>query len=604
MILEDTIMDYLKKDNVNFALLIKGEWGSGKTHFWNKVLKKKIAYELGEDRINYVSLYGISNIESLKRDVYGKYISLKGFSEQRIKRKEAGIAAVKSLAQGVTNYYGVSSNEIEFDYEKLINIDETIFCIDDFERTQLPTTEVMGFLNNLVEHSGVKMIILANENEIEDEDYPKVKEKLIGKTLTFNLNENEVIPEILEISISNKLLLNDLKRNTQSIIKAFGNSNTNNLRALIQALGDIESIYETVGEEKISEVNKDYKDSLILFTIILSLQIKTNRVSSKIFNSINSLGDFESRRVKEDAKRRINESKGKAVKLEGLLDFSKNYLEGYNMQRKFYNSSKLLVCNGNLDKEKITQELNELITLQNTPPSYVSQILNMYTIPDDEIVQVTNKALAEIKQGTPLLSNYSPCFYMINELIESNVVTLHIDEVFSIFEEGIQKNTYINEYKGRVLYSLVNIEKNVVKQVNTKIMEFVDEKEHENILAEKKDFMTNAFNNDTRDFFLQEFHRRSEELSKHTIKPSEFLEKGLLNFENEELNSFDMSLRVRFKETNLSPQTKDWIIELKNEIECYLVKQSESVLSHLILKRIIDTLNALIEFKEEPEVEE
>ena len=41
-----------------------------------------------------------------------------------------------------------------------------IICLDDFERCVIPMNELFGVINNLVEHCNCKVIILADEDNI------------------------------------------------------------------------------------------------------------------------------------------------------------------------------------------------------------------------------------------------------------------------------------------------------------------------------------------------------------------------------------------------------------------------------------------------------
>lgn len=58
---------YLKKDNVDYAILVNGEWGVGKTYYYETYLKKIIEEE-GKKSIR-VSLYGKDNINSILDDI-------------------------------------------------------------------------------------------------------------------------------------------------------------------------------------------------------------------------------------------------------------------------------------------------------------------------------------------------------------------------------------------------------------------------------------------------------------------------------------------------------------------------------------------------------
>ena len=40
--LVESILDYVRSDYTDYAIMINGEWGSGKTHFWNNKIKKKM----------------------------------------------------------------------------------------------------------------------------------------------------------------------------------------------------------------------------------------------------------------------------------------------------------------------------------------------------------------------------------------------------------------------------------------------------------------------------------------------------------------------------------------------------------------------------------
>ena len=40
--LVESILDYVRSDYTDYAIMINGEWGSGKTYFWNNKIRKKI----------------------------------------------------------------------------------------------------------------------------------------------------------------------------------------------------------------------------------------------------------------------------------------------------------------------------------------------------------------------------------------------------------------------------------------------------------------------------------------------------------------------------------------------------------------------------------
>ena len=71
--LVESILDYIRSDYTDYAVMINGEWGVGKTHFWNNKIRKKIeSMQLNGKRYTtiYMSLYGISNLEDISKKIF------------------------------------------------------------------------------------------------------------------------------------------------------------------------------------------------------------------------------------------------------------------------------------------------------------------------------------------------------------------------------------------------------------------------------------------------------------------------------------------------------------------------------------------------------
>ena len=71
--LVESILDYVRADYTDYAIMINGEWGSGKTHFWNNKIRKKIdsmKFNGKQYKTIYMSLYGISNLEDISKKIF------------------------------------------------------------------------------------------------------------------------------------------------------------------------------------------------------------------------------------------------------------------------------------------------------------------------------------------------------------------------------------------------------------------------------------------------------------------------------------------------------------------------------------------------------
>lgn len=69
----EEILRYLKDVSYNYAVLIDGEWGSGKTFFANNILTKAINKQevnLKTNRsVKYISLYGCKDMTDVQENI-------------------------------------------------------------------------------------------------------------------------------------------------------------------------------------------------------------------------------------------------------------------------------------------------------------------------------------------------------------------------------------------------------------------------------------------------------------------------------------------------------------------------------------------------------
>jgi hypothetical protein len=617
-IIKETVLDYVSKKSVNNAILIKGDWGSGKTFYWNNVLKQAIKVKLNKEKliednednnaVKYISLYGIDSIDALKKEIFSQFISFSTIKDE-VLSKEGKInmgkftaSAAKFIAQATGNHFNIGNKELTMDYEGLINLNNVVICFDDLERTTIGLDEVLGYINNLVEHSGVKVILLANEDEIKCENYIKTKEKLIGKTLLHEINVENIFTEILKPNfISNEFLRNDLVRNKSKLIEVFERCGSNNLRIFIQSLGDLESIYNAAGQEIIQNLDNANKDSLIIFTVTLSLAVKTNGISTSLFKTTVSSEDFNTNLIGAEMIERHRKKGDDTTPLEPILQFSRTYLDGYDLKRKFFKCAELLVCQGRLNIQKIKEELKYILSIQNIIPNEIDLLMRLEEISDEKVNEVVERALTQIQNGEVSLYRYSYCLEIILMLIRENIINFDEQTVYERFIDGLKafKENGTPSDSLQVINSLSKSDDSKIKEINSLIIETRKEIENARDYKNQSVFYKSAFKESSRSYFLQEFHRTPFKLPENIVSPSEFFYKGLLNFSNKELRDFGMSLRVKFKGYRMfTIDEGKWLGELKNNIKTFTDEASENRLSHIFLKEIEMTIKELLEQKE------
>lgn len=171
----DAVTSYVRDENAKYAILIDGAWGSGKTYLYENYLADAIdSIEVGKNERKhnvYISLYGISSIDSLAKQLITNYlIYVKGNGNKLVKKGLKPLAGIIGVASSAFSFsIGPVSADLSNVFEKLegsIDVKDMVICFDDLERCTIPINEFFGFVNNLIEHCSCKVLILADEKNI------------------------------------------------------------------------------------------------------------------------------------------------------------------------------------------------------------------------------------------------------------------------------------------------------------------------------------------------------------------------------------------------------------------------------------------------------
>lgn len=257
------IKNYLENAKTRSAIMLTGAWGCGKSYYIQNELVPALTDE-EENRCVVVSLYGIKSLEALSKSIY-----LEVRAKALIKKSESISRAKiigKTIVKGVASFFGVDINVSEESLNQLyqsIDLTGKLIILEDLERSGLGILEVMGYVNNLVEQDGVKVLLVANEGEIikyktkeetvkgvkkeikkipttKTEKYLRIKEKTVSDTIPFYANLESSIENILK-SFSSEYFAKAVKIKSitgiplivEEIVKIMFEVKCNNLRALL-----------------------------------------------------------------------------------------------------------------------------------------------------------------------------------------------------------------------------------------------------------------------------------------------------------------------------------------------------------------------------------
>lgn len=293
--LNNYVLHYLEKDQTRCAIMLSAPWGTGKSYYIQNILIPFIC-ERKDYKVIVVSAYGLSNINDISKSIYfeSKFKILNPKNEAMQTAKFVG----KTILKGVTSFFGIdlSTNEKALsELYKTIDLNKKLIVIEDIERTSINILELLGFVNNLVEHDNAKVLLVANEDELikyeeiidennkklkvlthEAKEYLRVKEKTISDTLHYWPDFISTYETILEQYRFNELTgipnkeISLLVHNC--LIKENQIGSRVNLRSIIfgiQKTVDILKFMNNYG-------NADFVKTLLIGNIIFALKKKNN----------------------------------------------------------------------------------------------------------------------------------------------------------------------------------------------------------------------------------------------------------------------------------------------------------------------------------------
>lgn len=310
------ISNYLEMKTTG-ALMITGHWGCGKTYFIKNEVIPYTQKVLGKNLI-MVSLFGINDLSEIPErvlyaywDAYGK--DKTGFNLGRVADVIAKMAdSIPKLKEYVDIDKMLGRGQGIY---KLIPND-VIICLDDLERVvdSIDINNVLGVINELVENLEYKVIVIANEGFIKNNELI-FKEKVVEKTLVFipniiniyqgivlSYNDEQFTSYMLETAVKLIDSKNALYIKSESYRKHV--SNIRILKFAIEHFYCVFSYYEKhtdiTGKNIISKLNNYWT-----FILAISIEYKLNNISYEDDKTLskyvhNALAKFDFDESEED----------------------------------------------------------------------------------------------------------------------------------------------------------------------------------------------------------------------------------------------------------------------------------------------------------------
>ncbi len=387
----------------------------------------------------------------------------------------------------MANLFGVTQNGDRVDYSDFFSTEDKVLCFDDLERANVDVIDILGYINNFVEHDHIKTIIICNEKElstklkstnlemktfiatyildkendltkitdkpmvekIQDKieyvfdkanDYERIKEKLIGETFEYQPKFDYIINGLLMRYETNEELIRFLRESTGLIITTFNKSGTRNLRILKHALNDFKKIFEMV-TKNYPNINHRVLQTMLIFTIAVSFEIKAGKITKDKFVNIANNEEYKAILV---SSRVLMDNRQFYIK-----EFDNTYYYNFKSEYRFFKFIEIYVRTRIFDMKTFKKDMEVIISTVDTSnlPGYKRLLTEEYwKISDEDFDKVIEEIIEAVKTGKTTLIENVKLFIYFDYLIKKGLIKYDMKTVKSIFINGMNISSLVSSY--------------------------------------------------------------------------------------------------------------------------------------------------------------
>ena len=258
--------EYMLNPDPQYAVMLTGRWGCGKTFFINNWLdtvnvkggdREEVIYL----RPIYVSVFGMSTLAEVKTEIDRKVNPFYYSKTAKVLKTAAKFASkivfktdltvderrdIKTTASGCLDIMSLFESKSD-------EVSGTRFIVfDDIERSNIPIKSLLGFIHFFVDRCRFHVVIIGDDSKFKNNDkeiFNEFKEKTIGRQFEIQSDVEAALDSYIEDYKLDKFIVEE----REYIIKCFRITTYNNLRLLRQCMYDFNEVLKDFSKEKVKE---------------------------------------------------------------------------------------------------------------------------------------------------------------------------------------------------------------------------------------------------------------------------------------------------------------------------------------------------------------
>ena len=481
------IIEKYIKSKEEYAILIDGEWGCGKTHFEKYELEPYLDELKQDEKINtdyvYISLYGITSKDEIDRIIVNEILS----------KTDEKFGKLLSLAHKGNNILGdiikaaspdkvgkaLENINLESIIQNVTHFENKILIFDDLERCQLDVNSIFSYINEYIENKNCKCIIFVNQQEFATNNLMKNIELkyLVVKPsnrefLSQEEKSNKSLEEIFGLGKNEK---NDSNKN-ETITKADLDSKVKELFSEdleykkikekvigqeIKFVPDIEEVIKVLSKDIIKGVTKEIlcKNAYSISRIMNEKKHNNIRTLKFIISKFSEIVDIlEKTKLKHDDEyKRVLEDILQYLVYTAIAMKKEDKTKSWRINEKYHIENNMsefkfvdeLLQTGYIDSNEIKEVLKEYLKeikseIESNPKDPVKILRNNHIrMEDKEIKSLLEEILTKLKYNNYKIYSYSKIVetLLLVKAMGFDDNTLNMDDFINVMIKNIKKAT-------------------------------------------------------------------------------------------------------------------------------------------------------------------
>ena len=429
--LTETIIETYIKADTDYAIMLFGEWGIGKTYY----LRNELIPEIESKKYRkpfYISLYGVQSADCVQRSLESQAVT-RIISSGKIDSLPAleGLGKLLSNGLGKASAHKCVPTNLELIFSAIpkgILLKNGIVIFDDLERINANDElahSILGYINTLVEHYCMKVIICGHKEKcVEPLKGRSSIEKVIRHRFSFVPAHKDGVRNMLKLS-GMPCFTQDIDQHVDATIAMSEEVNNHSIREIKTAINNFRILDKVA--ESIPEFGGHTTNQLSLYYSVLSISFKLLR----------------SERDKSQSKENNKDL------LTTLASSNLSKLNEIPPVYVLFDSPSIskFIEKGIFNKVGIIDSITTIIQMNSKTQNAYSMLIYWSEHDDNEVISAFQTMYQVLSNGEqPISDIYVKCIVAMVSLQEIGVIEIGLDKLLDQVLEGARKALTISSY--------------------------------------------------------------------------------------------------------------------------------------------------------------